>query len=93
MIKSILYVEDGSVDVDQLYEDLGEDVYVVVYRQGSQPPTLIQPENPLQSFYDGKCIKLENKIEKVVKMLNSTLSMKMSKKVRSSLEDIFIELM
>ena len=42
-IKKLLFVEDGSVDVDTLtsvLEDHNPDIYVVVYRQGSRPPFL-----------------------------------------------------
>lgn len=92
MYKSILYVEDGSVDVDQLQEDLGEDVYIVVYRQGSTQPALIQPGKPLQSALDGKCVRLQNKIDKAIKTLNSAFDLKMSKRLRAILNDILIEL-
>lgn len=34
----ILVVEDGSVDIDKLEED---GFYVIVYRTGSKPPTLL----------------------------------------------------
>lgn len=36
MIKNILYVEDGSVDIDELENNLGKETKIVVYRQGSQ---------------------------------------------------------
>lgn len=38
-----LYVEDGSVDVDNLREELSltnPEIQVVIYRQGSNPPIL-----------------------------------------------------
>lgn len=92
MYKSILYVEDGSVDIGKLEEDLGEDVYVIVFRQGSRQPTLVQPEKPLQSVLDGKCVCLQNKIDKAIKTLNSVFDLKMSKRLRAILNDILIEL-
>lgn len=92
MYKSILYVEDGSVDVDQLQEDLGEDVYIIVFRQGSQQPTLVQPEKPLQSVLDGEGVRLQNKIDKAIKTFNSAFDLKMSKKLRAILNDILNEL-
>ena len=92
MIKSILYVEDGSVDVDQLQEDLGEDVYVIVYRQGSCPPILTQPEKPLQSRLDSENVYLRNKIEQAKKKLNLTCDVKKSKKLLALLKDVFDEL-
>jgi hypothetical protein len=92
MYKSILYVEDGSVDLDQLEQDLGDDVYVVVYRQGSTPPTLVQPEKPLQSVLDSENAKLLNLIAFVNKELNEAYKMKMSKKLRRLIDDIITEL-
>lgn len=46
-IKKLLYVEDGSVDVDdlqQVLDDSDSGIYVVVYRQGSRPPELVDLE-------------------------------------------------
>lgn len=42
-----LYVEDGSVDLDELQSDLFEsnpEIKIIVYRQGSQPPILSDKE-------------------------------------------------
>ena len=47
MIKNILYVEDGSVDIDELKESLNEETKIIVYRQGAAVPILIQPEKPI----------------------------------------------
>lgn len=38
----ILLVEDGSVDIDKLEED---GWYIIVYRQGSNPPTFLEEKN------------------------------------------------
>lgn len=38
MIKTFIFVEDGSVDLDELKNSVGVDVLVVPYRQGSAPP-------------------------------------------------------
>ena len=92
MYKSILYVEDGSVDVDQLHEDLGEDVYVVIYRQGSNPPKLEQPEKPLQSILDGENLRLSNKLENVRTVLEEVFEMKMSKKLNRKLDELYTNL-
>ncbi len=46
-IKKLLFVEDGSVDVDTLTQALDDSdlgIYVVVYRQGSARPELIDLE-------------------------------------------------
>ena len=47
MIKNIIYVEDGSIDVDELIKELDETTKVIIYRQGSKPPILVQPENAI----------------------------------------------
>lgn len=92
MYKSILYVEDGSVDVDQLEQDLGDDVYVVVYRQGSTPPNLVQPEQPLESVIDSVRVELSNKLEKAQTVLEEVFEMKMSKKLSKKLDDLYTDL-
>lgn len=41
--KKIMFVEDGSVDTDELMESLAitnPEIKVVVYRQGSRPPEI-----------------------------------------------------
>lgn len=38
--KKFLLVEDGSVDINDL-NNIGDDIKVIVYRQGSQPPKFI----------------------------------------------------
>ena len=43
-IEKFLFVEDGTVDVDELKEILeikNPEIYVVVYRQGSKPPEIV----------------------------------------------------
>ena len=42
-IKKFLFIEDGSVDIDDLGERLAgnPEIAVVVYRQGSLPPQLV----------------------------------------------------
>jgi hypothetical protein len=82
MYKSIMYVVDGSVDVDQLKQDLGDDVYVVVYRQGSIPPQLVQPEKPLESILDSEKARLINKLNCVEEKLNEAYKL---------IDDIFVE--
>lgn len=42
-IEKFLYIEDGSCDIDDLIEKLGNtnpEIKVIVYRQGTQPPIL-----------------------------------------------------
>ena len=49
MIKNILYVEDGSVDLDELKANLTAETKIIVYRQGSVPPKVIQLARPIKS--------------------------------------------
>jgi hypothetical protein len=44
-IEKLLFVEDGTVDTDELIETLSiknPEIHVVVYRQGGRPPELMQ---------------------------------------------------
>ena len=52
MIKNIIYVEDGSVDVDELQSNLGEDTKIIVYRQGATKPVIEQLATPIQTAFD-----------------------------------------
>ena len=81
MIKNILYVEDGSVDVDELIDSMSTETKIIVYRQGSTPPILIQPEKPIQNDFDYYLVRLEKKLETVKKVLEDTMQMKKSKKL------------
>ena len=40
--KKLLYIEDGSVDQDCIYDlqYANPEIFIIVYRQGSIPPTL-----------------------------------------------------
>lgn len=49
MIKNIIYVEDGSVDVDELKEMLGEETKIIVYRQGAVKPIIEQLDTPIDN--------------------------------------------
>lgn len=43
--RKLLFVEDGSVDVDELKETVeGLNINIVVYRQGSEKPMLVEVE-------------------------------------------------
>ncbi|MBR1867942.1 MAG: hypothetical protein IJ800_05120 [Clostridia bacterium] len=48
--RGVVTVEDGSVDVDELAEEGLSPGRVVVYRQGSQPPSLMNPGNVPNDF-------------------------------------------
>lgn len=44
-IQKFIFVEDGSVDADELIEGLGmsnPEIKVIVYRQGAKPPELVE---------------------------------------------------
>mgnify|MGYP000768570207 CR=1 FL=1 len=47
MIKTFIFVEDGSVDLDELKNNVGDDVFVITYRQGSMRPEIQQPRESL----------------------------------------------
>ena len=47
MIKTFIFVEDGSVDLDELKNSVGDDVLVVPYRQGAVSPEIRQPREPV----------------------------------------------
>ena len=42
LAQRILFVEDGSVDIDRLEDD---GFYVIPYRQGAKPPILLQSKD------------------------------------------------
>lgn len=47
-IKKFMYIEDGSVDTDELIEELertNPEIKVIVYRHGSQPPKLFDVQS------------------------------------------------
>ena len=47
MIKTFIFMEDGSVDLDELKSSVGDDVLVISYRQGATPPAIQQPREPV----------------------------------------------
>lgn len=60
MIKTFIFVEDGSVDLDELKSNVGDDVLVIPYRQGSTPPTIQQPREPVARNSCVDQLKTEN---------------------------------
>ena len=92
MIRNIIYVEDGSVDVDELIDALDETTKVIVYRQGSQPPTLVQPQNPINDYTNSILINQGRKLERVRKVLEDAGQLKKSKKLRKLLVDLYADL-
>lgn len=46
----VLYVEDGSVDIDDLQDSL-KDTKIIIYRQGSMKPEMIDTrDNPIIGY-------------------------------------------
>ena len=70
MIKNIIYIEDGSVDIDELKEGLNEETKVIVYRQGSRPPVIIQPEKPIGN----ESVSPENIVRRTIIEIQDILS-------------------
>ena len=92
MIKSFLYVEDGSVDVDALEDSLGEETRIIIYRQGSKPPILEQPKEPIKTVFDEVLDKKNRAIERAKYMLTCAFRLDMPDEVRERLESAYNEL-
>ena len=71
MIKRIIVVEDGTVDLDDLQETLGDDTKIIVYRQGSNPPNILELQEPARYAYENE--RESNRLEKEVSSLNTRL--------------------
>ena len=65
MIENFIFVEDGSVDVDELKDLLDETTKIIIYRQGSSVPLIVQPEIALNSAIDSEILSLRGKLSKV----------------------------
>lgn len=82
MIKTFIFVEDGSIDVDELKDAVGSETKVVVYRQGATPPEIKQPEKPVSTYTDKSHKETKRVLEEV-------LSYKMSKKLYKQLKELY----
>lgn len=89
MIKNIIYVEDGSIDVDLLEEELGNDTRVIVYRQGSTPPEIIHLKEPINTQYDEYESQVKLNIPEVKQLFRDLYEMKKSKKVNKKCTEIY----
>lgn len=67
MIKNILYVEDGSVDLFALHSTLTAETKIIVYRLGSNPPVLVQPQLPINDIFSEEEFKAQKKLEELRK--------------------------
>ena len=61
----IVFVEDGSIDVDELAEDGLAPGRIVIYRQGSVVPSVIQPDATPYSVYSAELERIEKEISNV----------------------------
>lgn len=82
MIKTFIFVEDGSVDIEELQCAVGDETKVVVYRQGAIRPEIKQLESSISTFRDKSYEATKNVLEKV-------LSYKMSNKLYKELEELY----
>ncbi|NLE05445.1 MAG: hypothetical protein GX638_11690 [Crenarchaeota archaeon] len=67
MIKNIIYVEDGSVDLDELESTLTTETKIIVYRQGSTLPRLVQLQVPINDTFSEEEFKAQKKLEELRK--------------------------
>ena len=91
MIKNIIYVEDGSIDYDELVDSLDETTKVIIYRQGSKPPMLVQPQQPINDVLDSMLEHQKQKLEQVRIELEKAFELKMSKKLKKLLDKLYTE--
>lgn len=89
MFKNIIYVEDGSIDYDELVYSLDETTKVILYRQGSQPPKVEQLPQPINDTFDSICEHQKSKLENVRIQLEKAFDLKMSKKLRKLLDELY----
>lgn len=89
MFKNIIYVEDGSIDYDELVDSLDETTKVILYRQGSQPPRVEQLQQPINNTFDSICEHQKSKLENVRIQLEKAFELKMSKKLRELLDELY----
>lgn len=87
MINTFIFVEDGSIDVDELREKVGNDVSVIVYRKGASMPTIQQPRNPVKDCLDYQETRIFKPTEKALNYILTKC--KISKKVRKILDDLY----
>ena len=89
MIKNIIYVEDGSVDVDELQESLGEDTKIILYRQGAVKPVVEQLAVPINTAFNDYEQKFYKKLETVRELFNEIYKCKKSQKLHQKLQQIY----
>ena len=58
----VTFIEDGSVDVDNLAEEGLEPGKIIIYRCGSQAPTIVQPDTKPYAVYSDKLARIGKEI-------------------------------
>lgn len=86
MIKTFIFVEDGSVDLDELKSSVGDDVLVILYRQGATPPAIQQPREPVSQWSYKSYSETKKVLEKILDG-----NYKMSKKLRELLDTLYVD--
>lgn len=61
----VAFVEDGSIDVDELAEEGLQPGGIVIYRQGSSAPSVFQPDIKHYEVYSKELDRLEKEIAEV----------------------------
>lgn len=62
MIKTFIFVEDGSVDIEELKNSVNRETLVVAYRQGTRVPQIQQPASPVYASDDDDVNKFREDI-------------------------------
>lgn len=74
---STVFIEDGSVDVDNLAEEGLEPGKIVIYRCGSQAPTIVQPDTKPYAVYSDKLARIGKEIADIsIDFQNNVLDIK-----------------
>ena len=64
----VIVVEDGSVDIDELAEDGFTSGKVIVYRQGSVPPTISYTDPKVLETINEQCNAIYNEMLEIVRL-------------------------
>lgn len=59
------FVEDGSVDIDEFAEEGLAPGRIIIYRQGSAAPSIVQPDVTPYSIYNEELERIEKEIENI----------------------------
>ena len=64
----VIVVEDGSADIDELAEDGFTSGKVIVYRQGSMPPTISYTDPKVLEIINEQCNAIYNEMLEIVRL-------------------------